>query len=268
MSNSLEPRSDDPAQDQATPPRPAAFWSPWATTGWGVFVAVVFVLVQMAVMALWAAIRLSAEPDLDPRALLESSGQDGGLFALSTLATSIICSALLWLIVRLKRGADPQTALALVPPLRSQIGFWLAITAGLIVISDTLTIQLGKPIVPEFMTDVFRASSSPALLGFAIIFGAPIFEELFFRGFLLEGLRRGPTGEVGAVVICSACWAAVHLQYGVYEITSIFVFGLVLGAARIKSGSLWVPIAMHILANLVATLETMVVLRSIQVLPI
>ncbi len=258
----------EPIAEQTIEPAPPSFWSPWATVGIGVLVAIAFVLVQMVVMAVWAAIRLASDPDLDIQALLESSGSDGDLLALSTLATTLICSALVWLAVKLKRGADPRTALALGSPPRPELGIWLAVTAGLIVISDTLTILLGKPLVPEVMTDVFRASSSPALLGVVIILGAPFFEELFFRGFLLEGLRRCPAGDMGAVVACSFFWAAIHVQYGIYEITTIFVFGLFLGAARIRSGSLWVPIAMHILANLVATLETMVVLRSTEVLPV
>ena len=94
----------------------------------------------------------------------------------------------------------------------------------------------------------------------AIVVAAPVFEELAFRGFLLEGLRRGPLGDAGAVIVTSFAWAAVHLQYDVYEIGTIVVFGLILGAARLAGGSLWVPITMHVLVNLVASVETAIVI--------
>lgn len=268
MNNAHGDQLAEPIPDTTIEPAPPPFWSPWATVGIGVLVAIAFVLVQMVVMAVWAAIRLASEPDLDLQVLLESSGSDGDLLAWSTVATTIICSSLVWLAVKLKRGAIPRVALALDRPSWTQLWIWLAVTAGLIVISDTITILLGKPLVPEVMTDVFRTSSSLALIGVAITFGAPIFEELFFRGFLFEGLRRFPAGDVGAVVACSLFWAAIHVQYGPYEITSIFVFGLVLGLARVRTGSLWVPIAMHAMANLIATVEAMVILQSTELLPI
>jgi membrane protease YdiL (CAAX protease family) len=93
------------------------------------------------------------------------------------------------------------------------------------------------------------------LLWLSIIVAAPVFEEFFFRGFLIEGLRRGKLGDAGAIVLTSLFWASIHIQYGLYEIGTIFIFGLALGLARIGSRSLWVPVAMHMVANLVATLE-------------
>ena len=134
----------------------------------------------------------------------------------------------------------------------------MAITAAMAVASDTLTWLLGKPIVPEFMADLVRNTSIVPLLWLSIIVAAPVFEELFFRGFLIEGLRRGSLGDAGAIVLTSIIWASIHIQYGLYEIGTIFIFGLALGLARIGCRSLWVPIAMHMAGNLVATLEAYV----------
>ena len=49
--------------------------------------------------------------------------------------------------------------------------------------------------------------------------------------------------------------ASIHLQYDVYQIGTIFFIGILLGVARIRSGSLYVPLAMHTLINLLATVE-------------
>jgi membrane protease YdiL (CAAX protease family) len=43
------------------------------------------------------------------------------------------------------------------------------------------------------------------------------------------------------------------MQYGWFEIISIFFIGILLGIAKIKTKSLYVPIAMHMLMNLAAS---------------
>lgn len=53
----------------------------------------------------------------------------------------------------------------------------------------------------------------------------------------------------------AALWAAIHVQYDLYGMATIFVFGLLLGAARLSTASLLVPLGMHALANLFATIE-------------
>ena len=54
---------------------------------------------------------------------------------------------------------------------------------------------------------------------------------------------------LGAVVVTSVLWALLHLQYDVYGIFTILLVGLLLGAARIRTRSLVVPLALHALNN-------------------
>ena len=253
--------SSDPGPPGIQPGREPPFWSPWATVGWTLVVAAVFVAVQIAVMVAWvlAGARGPEQLELEPaRAALVS----GDLFAVATLATAAVCVPLVWALTVFKARGEAARALALTAPDGRSLTAWLAATVVLVVASDLLTVALGRPIVPEFMTELVRATAVPALLWPAIALAAPLFEELLVRGFLFEGLRRGPLGAAGAVVVTAAAWAAVHLQYDAYEVGTILVFGLVLGTARVRTGSLWVPIAMHVLVNLVASVETLIVLRS------
>ncbi|MCU0304555.1 MAG: CPBP family intramembrane metalloprotease [Thermoanaerobaculales bacterium] len=252
-------RPDDPiASDlQASPAAP--FWSPWATVGWSLLVAAVFVAAQLVVMAVWA---LAATAGLHELESVQAASLSGDLFAVATLATAAICIPLIWAATALKARGEAARALALAPLTARQLALWLAATVVLVVASDLLTIALGRPLVPDFMTELVEATRVRALLWLAIVVAAPLFEELLFRGFLLEGLRRGRLGAAGAVVVTSLAWAAIHLQYDGYEVATIVLFGLLLGAARLRSGSLWAPIAMHLLVNLVATVETLVVLAG------
>ena len=239
--------SPDP-DDQQSP-----FFSPWATMGWGLLILTVFMLSQAAVLIVWGAIRRAN--GATPENLAAEIAVAGDLMSVATLISAVVGSLLILAVLAIGRGIRPRIALALDAPSARSVVMWLAITAGLIVASDALTWFLDKPIVPEFMADLVRNATIAPLLWFAIIIAAPIFEELFFRGFLIEGLRRGTLGDAGAIVLTSIIWASIHIQYGLYEIGTIFIFGLALGLARIGSRSLWVPIAMHMTANLVATLE-------------
>ena len=84
---------------------------------------------------------------------------------------------------------------------------------------------------------------------------APFVEELVFRGLLLDGLRRTRLGNVGAVLVTSALWAPLHIQYGPIVLAFVFAGGIVLGWLRLASGSLWLTIGLHAVVNGVAQLE-------------
>jgi membrane protease YdiL (CAAX protease family) len=43
------------------------------------------------------------------------------------------------------------------------------------------------------------------------------------------------------------------MQYGWFEMINIFAIGIILAIARLKTGSLYVPIAMHMSMNLLAS---------------
>ncbi len=236
-------------------PQPAPFWSPWATVGWGFGVSIAFVIIQTLAVVVWGVMRSFSSGISDAGFLAEDLAMNGDVVALGSLATGILGSALVVFLAAVKRGSRPRESLGLLPAALSGLARWIAITIGFIVASDALTAALGKPIVPEFMREIIHTTSAPALLWLAIIIASPFFEELFVRGFLLEGLRRGSMGDAGAIVLTSLFWASIHIQYGLYEIGTIFIFGLVLGLARIASRSLWVPIAMHMTANFIATIE-------------
>lgn len=236
-------------------PSPPLFWSPWATVGWGILVMAVFIVVQNLVVIAWSMVKLASEESFELEVFAAELAANGNVATIGTLASALACGVLVMVLSVFKKGSRPRSSLALDPPSVASLARWLALTVLLIAVSDGLTTILGKPIVPEFMADLVASVSFAPLLWLAVIVAAPLFEELFFRGFLIAGLRRGSLGDAGAIVLSSAVWASIHIQYGLYEIITIFIFGLVLGLARIGSRSLWVPVAMHMTANLVATLE-------------
>jgi uncharacterized protein len=89
--------------------------------------------------------------------------------------------------------------------------------------------------------------------GLLIIGVAPISEEIFFRGFMFKGLRRG-TPFAAAALISAAIWGVFHYtgadSWGV--VLQLAVFGVALAWLYERTGSLWPPIAVHALNNALA----------------
>mgnify|MGYP001292725140 FL=1 len=181
---------------------------------------------------------------------------NGTVLSICSFPTLIVCSSLVLCIVKLKKNSSIKHYLGLHTVSLNDIGFWSLVTIAFIFVSDLLTFLLGKPVVPEFMSAVYTSTESLWFLWLALIVAAPLFEELFFRGFLISGLKSSFVRPVGAVLISSALWAAIHLQYDLYGMLTVFVIGLMLGMARIKTDSVLLTVGMHSFMNLVATIET------------
>lgn len=237
-------------------------WGPWATGALGILVLGIWLIVQMVVVAGFVLVQALRSPQADVEAIVRGLPTDGFLLALSTCGASVVCTGLVILLAWLREGNPPARYLALrpVPPVR--LAGWLGITVVFMVLSDGLTLLLGRPIVPEIMVKAYETAVLPPLFWLAVVVAAPLFEEVLFRGFLLEGLGRSVLGPAGAVLITALVWAVIHLQYGAYEIATIFVLGILFGVARFRSGSLVTTLAMHSFFNLIATVQVVLHLAS------
>lgn len=79
--------------------------------------------------------------------------------------------------------------------------------------------------------------------------GAPVAEELLFRGVLFSGLRRSALGFSGAALVTTLFWTSLHATYSPYGLALLVIIGLYLCWLRETSGSLWLPIAAHAAYN-------------------
>jgi membrane protease YdiL (CAAX protease family) len=80
------------------------------------------------------------------------------------------------------------------------------------------------------------------IIAIAVI-GAPLVEELFFRGLLLRGLERR-FGTTPALLVSSVVFAGVHLQG--LQFPALFLFGLLAGWLTVRSGRLGPAWAAHV----------------------
>lgn len=237
------------------------YWGLWPTLVLGFLVFFVFSIVQIIGLFSFVytvdpqAVAALSDPDstTTTEQLLGQYMYNGDALAMAEIPAAIICTAMLLWFAWLRKPLTVDEYFDLnVPTLKSMLTF-LGLMILAMVLMETVNYVLDRP-VPEFMTQVYANTQNLPLLWIAVAVAAPFFEEFLFRGFLLEGMSRSRLGVVGATVITSAAWAIIHMQYGWFEIISIFFIGILLCVAKFKSKSLYVPIAMHMLMNLTASI--------------
>ncbi len=180
---------------------------------------------------------------------------DGTVVSLSILIGCILLVAISVLIIRLKGGSLRQY-LAL-KPFSPSVGIgMLGLLLIFMIASQALTYVLDMtPLV--FVDPLYQSVISVWLLVFAMVVVAPIYEEVIFRGILWSAIAEQFTapsysanhGAIVASIVTSLIFAVIHVQYGIYEISTIVVLALIFCYARIKSGSLLLPIVLHIVNN-------------------
>ena len=86
--------------------------------------------------------------------------------------------------------------------------------------------------------------------------GAPLTEELLFRGYLFGRLSNSQIGPVGAALVTTIGWTLLHWGYSIVGIIEVFIAGLLFSWALWRTGSLWVPLCLHAIYN--ATVLTVI----------
>lgn len=122
---------------------------------------------------------------------------------------------------------------------------------ALVISSIEMVISLSDPTWISTDIETVDVDSSIVILDAigAIIF-APIIEELVFRGVLFNRLKIR-TGIIPAMIISSAIFGIGH-EFG--GITSAFLFGICMCILYTKTDNILIPMSVHFLNNVTATL--------------
>ncbi len=86
---------------------------------------------------------------------------------------------------------------------------------------------------------------------FFLVVGAPVSEDLFFRGWLWTGLRQW-WGPLPVMLCTSAIWLAAHLMDGLARPLFLIPAAIVLSLARYYCDSLKASMLLHMVNNLLA----------------
>jgi len=128
-------------------------------------------------------------------------------------------------------------------PLFAGSGLWTAIVLYL---QPDLFINDTKPIQELIRSDALW------LILLVICIGAPLSEELLFRGFLFSGLSKTWLGFVGTALLTSLMWTSLHVGYSIFGLVEVLAMGLYFSWLLVRTGSVWVPIFCHAANNMVA----------------
>ena len=116
---------------------------------------------------------------------------------------------------------------------------------------------LGEPEVSGPVQELLDKSKGPAFIGLvlSVAVGAPIVEELFFRGLLLRSLQKRRVPNSVAVLLSSAAFGLAHYSAlpgdaVLLVMISLTAFGAVLAMLAIRTGRLGAGIVAHATFNL------------------
>lgn len=190
----------------------------------------------------------NADPE-DPSALLEAFNtastavlsEDGYILTLlfSTVATAVLCVIYCRFVER-----RPIASMGLSLRRSTPVLYVLGLLLGLVMFGLTFFIMY----VTEAVS-VSGGSFAPLILAlylFAfLIQGAS--EEILVRGYFMTSLTNN-TGAGSAVICSSLLFAAMHsgnVGASFLGLFNIFLFGLLLGLITFRTGSLFLPMALH-----------------------
>ena len=235
--------------EPATAPRP---WGLWPTLAISVAVLGAYFLLHLLVFAVLESTPWKpGVPGID-REYFPATGM---LYTIATFISAPLCVLLIFLFARLRKDFRPGTYLGFCRITAGRLLRWLLYTLPVIVAIEVLLLLTSRP-VQEFMLDLYRTAPSLPSLFLALVLFTPLFEETLFRGFLFRGIRHSRLGAAGAVILSAVLWTALHTQYDLPGTASIFFLGIFLGIARERTGSLYVPLAIHSMINIIALAET------------
>ena len=236
-----------------TPPR-RDIWRFWGTALWGVFAFAALFVGQVLVLV-YEVLRRGGTADIVET--VRAAAGNGLTISLSVIMGLPAVLAALWLAIRFT-----STPFADYLALRwtSFKNFLIGIVGLMVALAiwEQLSGLTSHESAPGFMADVLksaRADGALWLLILAFCVAAPISEEFFARGFLYRGWSETSLGPIGAIILSSLVWTALHLQYDWYFFGEVFTLGLWFGYLRYRSGSTWLTIVLHGLNNLGAVAE-------------
>jgi uncharacterized protein len=246
---------EDPGFDQSTNAggKPWGFW--WTLLFAGI-IAVVYVYVQLVVAIAFGAVAKRRTPALDLESYLARLELNGLYISVALFGSTVICGSLILLFAKLRRGTTVSRYVRLTPVPSAKLAKWSLAILLYATACDATNVLLGRPIVPQFMAESYRTAGVLPLFWLAIVVAAPLFEELFFRGFVFAGLAASRLGPYWTIGMTAVVWGGIHQQYEPLDIFFICTGGVILGMARLKTDSVYTPIVLHALMNLVAIVET------------
>jgi membrane protease YdiL (CAAX protease family) len=239
-----------PRRHDEPPPAPARLDG---LRGWGAAVLVLVATAAIVAVALSAPVFVDLAVSLLGGAPLTEIGANGEprsnwthliAFQVTVIALTVLMAD--------PRGRDTPGALAWRPSQghRSWLTPFIVTTLASLIIAAIVFTFFPETVARDLEPIRQMVRDAPLWLAFvALAVGAPLAEELLFRGYLLGRLTKTPLGVLGGALVANAAWTALHFGYSWLSLADVFVAGLFFTWALWRTRSIWVPIAFHAIYN-------------------
>lgn len=229
----------------------------WLTLLASIWILLLYVTSQGALMVGYAWTIQTDAPRLAFNDALSSATASGSAWATAALGSALLGTVLIFALLSLRR--DFAWLLQRLALRAAPLGAYLVWTPSFLVLVfllNALLKSVGHQAISDTMAQGYAVAAHPWLFWIAFVVAAPIFEELFFRGFLYAGLEESRLGTVGAIAVTSLLWGRLHMMHDATGMIVIMTLGVALGAARAQTRSVFPPLALHMLNNLIAMYQT------------
>lgn len=148
-----------------------------------------------------------------------------------------------WNLSEVARGAAAGVGIFIANGLTAAVTVELAMRVlGTDTLLDLMELERGSM---EMLEQIAMGRGAWVVLGLVAV-GAPLSEEIFFRGIVLNGLRRRYSA-VTALLVSAALFAVVHFY--VIQFLPVLISGLLLGLLFLRRRSLVTPLVAHAVVN-------------------
>jgi membrane protease YdiL (CAAX protease family) len=240
----LPPTADAPSRLGVFLADPGAYrahstWGAWPA--FGLTVLIIVTSMAAALGALWVYGKSGF-----------AAGGGQGPSIIWMLISQVVMIALTLVAIKLK-GDSLVDVLVLGPPRRGLVDYAVSFSV-MIGILALLNLILWIVFKHDIFGDLrlFGSMVRNDLWWLALIVvgvGAPLSEELLFRGFLQSSLTRSSLGFGWASLVTTLVWTALHAGYSVIGLIEVLLIGGVFIWMLRRTGSLRVPLVCHAIYN-------------------
>jgi uncharacterized protein len=177
----------------------------------------------------------------------------GWAMAIGSVVQQASLVALVWYFASTK-GRDRIQVLLLAPTRKGWRTYAssLAVMFGFVAVMSAIIHWIDPNAVSADLVSFRDMVKQPSwwLIVLMVSVGAPLAEELLFRGYLFSGLAPSRLGVIGATVVTTLGWGLLHgyTNWGLFQVCAM---GILFSIILVRTGSLRVTIFCHAVHNFI-----------------
>lgn len=233
-----------------TPDPPRGPWSGF-WSGLVCFVAgfIIIVVAQLAAVLVVAALAFDPPGAEQNDAITLEIAYQGDTLALGFLFSLPVIIAMLAFVVKVRHGQPFFDYLGLRPIEGMVLARWLLYAVVFFTAVYVSDLVFQRPLIPEWMQTAYVTANYPWLFFIGVAVFGPISEELLYRGYIIKVWAASAVGPVPGTVLLSLLWAAIHMQYDLYDMFWIVLMGVILCVSRLRTDSIVPALIVHMSWN-------------------